>query len=947
MNTVRASTAFALLLTCLQLPAQSPPVHHYDVLDGLINNVVYTIDQDAFGRIWMGTEGGASVFDGAHFENYSVGNGLSSNSVVGFGAGRAGGMYVLHYARGLDHIGSDGKIRASAGANFPCSFGTIVDGTAYLLRMPMNTILQATLPADERIDAKDCQVVIRQRPTITRAAGEHLLTDAHHVWRATGNGLVPLYTTDADVYAAATDRSGTLWVMREDGLHNTSTGRSEMLHGVRPEEISALQLDALDRAWVVAGGRLYYDPGTRSLVDLSATLGIGNNTVNSIFRDREGNIWAATSGKGVHCFHDPFITTYAGADGLINNTVTAVAPGPAGSLLFGTRAGLSLLDTAGRFANSPITPYIHNIVEQNGAYVICSSIQAPQYLEQGGHRLQWTSQACVLGGSEDAYVTSLNRITRTDRQGNTRIVELASDAFMASDRIEVMRLARDGTLWVGARTGLYRIDPPFEKAVRMSTAFAPLARHVHDIWLDEDGASMYIAADGGLHRLHDGHWRTVLMGQAPWEVVFCIRPEGRDRLWVGTNTGIHGLKDDRIVAHFGIRNGMSGSQVLDAWIDTNKRLLWAGTDDGITRIDLRGWSVGRGDRTDVLVRRLADRPVLPGSTRGLVLDVGQSAFNVEMQAIRFDEPAMIEYAWWLDGKGDTAYTRRPAAFVQGIRPGEHRFHVRARKAHGNWGPTASVGFSIPTPVHQQWWFLALVTLALLLAITLVVRWRLARLARKTRRKLRIKEQLMELRQQALASSINPHFIFNALNGIQYLVGAGENDKAHDAIAKLGKLIRANLDSMRNGMTALDHELRRLRYYFELEQLRVGTGIQLHLDVPEACRDLHIPVMILQPFVENAIWHGLAGRPSGNIHVRFRLQGDAVLCITIEDDGIGIHKASTMERPGHRSIGTRHIAERLDMLNKWSSGSVSLTDLSEEGGTGTRVTLTLKPGCFTA
>lgn len=231
-------------------------------------------------------------------------------------------------------------------------------------------------------------------------------------------------------------------------------------------------------------------------------------------------------------------------------------------------------------------------------------------------------------------------------------------------------------------------------------------------------------------------------------------------------------------------------------------------------------------------------------------------------------------------------------------------------------------------------------------ITMIIRWRFKVLAARTRRKLKVKEQLIQLRQQALASSINPHFIFNALNSIQYLVGENENDKAHDYIAKLGKLIRANLESMHNGFTTIELELVRLRHYFELEQLRTGTGIELHIEIDEALRAYRIPIMILQPFVENAIWHGLAPNGSkGVITLKFERTQTDELIITVEDDGVGLQKSAAVKRPGHNSIGVKTIAERLDLLNGGRINSVQIFDRSQDGQQGTRVTLTLLPGCY--
>lgn len=948
MDLSRIYTCVCSLLLHLCINGQLPPMHHYDASNGLINNVVYQVDQDAFGRIWLGTEGGVSIFNGSDFIGYSVGNGLSSNTIIGFGPQPDGGMHVMHYARGMDHIHPNGTITDYAGFNFPISFGLIVDSTAFMQRMPSNVILSAKLPLNKKLNELECPIILRDRQIISRFAGKTLFCSLHSVGRATANGILPVYTDEKKIYAATEDVNGQLCVLREDGLFNTVNQQLRRLDKIQLIEVNSMLLDPMNRVWAVIAGKLFYDSGNGTMFDLSAALGLDNNTINSIFRDGHGNIWAATSGKGVYCFYSPYITTYAGDSGVINNTVTAVEPGPNGSILFGTRAGLSVLDSNGVFHNSTLTPYIYNIQHINGRNTICGALLTTQNELVMGISTAWLPKSCQLTVGNVHYSSAIDRITRSTVDGDVREINLQSRLFMASDRVEVMRMDSDGNLWVGARSGLYIIDSSFTTFRRLNAEFALLANHIHDICLNNYPEEILVAADGGILRKSQEQW-TILGGEnAPWEVVFSIQNDRKGMSWIGTDKGIFGLNNNGIDTHFSLKNGLSGFRVLDIWLDDFANVLWAGTDDGITRIDLTGWKTASEQVTTILMQSIAGNALIPGDHQTVLLEVGQTAFNIRFRAVNFNEPAMISYAYRLDESGDTLFTNEPSVFLQGLSYGEHDFFVQARKAGKAAGPVAHLRFFIPKPYYLQWWFMTIIILAGAAMFTMVIRWRFKVLAARTRRKLQVKEQLIQLRQQALAASINPHFIFNALNSIQYLVGENENDKAHDYIAKLGKLIRANLESMRNGFTTIELELVRLHHYFELEQLRAGEGIKLSVEIEESFRAYRIPIMILQPFVENAIWHGLAPHGgNGVIRLKFEQTAAEALIITIEDDGVGLIEASAIKRPGHNSIGVKTIAERLDLLNGGRINSVISIDRSAEGQQGTRVTLTLLPGCYDA
>ncbi len=209
----------------------------------------------------------------------------------------------------------------------------------------------------------------------------------------------------------------------------------------------------------------------------------------------------------------------------------------------------------------------------------------------------------------------------------------------------------------------------------------------------------------------------------------------------------------------------------------------------------------------------------------------------------------------------------------------------------------------------------------------------------------INQQLAEVQLAALRSQMNPHFIFNALNSIKKFVIANEPVNAEKYLGKFSKLIRSILDNSRSGMVTLEKELQLLHLYLELEQLRFGSKLSYSIRVDDSLQisDVEIPSMIVQPFVENAMLHGIMHRDDGGcVTVYFRDHSNW-LEVIIEDNGVGRAKSaefkSNHDEP-HQSIGIQVATKRLEALktNAETPAGITIIDLETESGlgTGTRI-----------
>jgi LytS/YehU family sensor histidine kinase len=216
-----------------------------------------------------------------------------------------------------------------------------------------------------------------------------------------------------------------------------------------------------------------------------------------------------------------------------------------------------------------------------------------------------------------------------------------------------------------------------------------------------------------------------------------------------------------------------------------------------------------------------------------------------------------------------------------------------------------------------------------------------------------KQRLSEVEMKALRAQMNPHFLFNSLNSINNFILKNDADNASAYLTRFARLVRLILDNSRHEWVSLEQELQALKLYIELEQLRFDQTFRYYIQVGAGVDVNHcqIPPMMLQPYVENAIWHGLLHRNTegGILLINLALDGRDQLKITIEDNGVG-RKASALRKSQQRSMhkqshGMQITSERLDTINAvyQIDARSSIDDLYDATGraAGTRVVLTMK------
>ncbi len=511
----------------------------------------------------------------------------------------------------------------------------------------------------------------------------------------------------------------------------------------------------------------------------------------------------------------------------------------------------------------------------------------------------------------------------------------------------------------------------------------------HNVWLGtEEGL---ISFDSTLHYLHD--WKFNLTVNSLHEF--------DDGQWLlGTTKGLFtiNLASDSIHP---VRDANLSDKSSIAFIIADRQgIFWIGSNDGLTRYDPGTKKIDKYDYADNIQGNLfSTHPFLSregilflGGNNGinyfhpekivpaedslvislmkvtvnqndtgyydrsapLSLKYSQNSVEIEFMAPYYGNSNRLQYRYQLIGLAPDWKNNGVNNKVRfnSLAPGNYEFHVEASVNGVHWYESdQSMKFDIAYPFWQTWWFIICCIIVVSGLIYYYVRRRIMVIREKEKTKRDYERKIAEVEMHALRAQMNPHFMFNSLNSINNFILKNDPDNASGYLTKFSRLMRLILDNSRNEWVLLENELKALELYIEMEVVRFDHVFEYEIIVsPEInVSTTSIPPMIIQPYVENAIWHGLLHRkkPGGKLMIKLWHEQDR-LHISIEDNGVGREEAARQKSKSatkHKSHGMKITAERIEIVNRIYNvnATVKIDDLPGQNGTigGTKVSLTLK------
>ena len=991
----RVATMMVLLLArVMPGPAQQYVFLQHTPEDGLAQSQVRCMAQDASGHLWFGTLGGASRFDGVVFDNYALQEGLPDAQVNALCAMPDGSLWMGAGGRLVHHEG--GRIRAVA---LPSSAsgarvnslaigpgGRLVVGTAgggVFLQNDGGFAPLTGFPADT---ADQVRTLLALPDGGLLVGGRNGLLH----WRdGTSRPVVLGDERPRSISSLALGNDGSWWVGTfGDGLYRVMPDGGQLNLGEREgllqNNVRHVLVGSDGRVWVSTkfGVNLIVPGQERRMRAFTVHQGMPNDNIWCAFEDSEGNLWLGTDGAGALRYAGDRFVTFTVKDGLCSDQVMCFVEDELGDVWMGT--------------------YGSGICRMDGMAQVTT-------FEGLRNNTVWCG---LRDRSGRLWFGTSDGLCRLDR-GLVVIPEEASE--LLGQRVLSLAEGPDGTLWAGTRDGLTALSPDgtvlfftgleqgpgrsvrglaFDEAGRLwcgtdaglvrydgrefrrwglgaevgdNTVFCVLPDPEGRVWA---GTSNGLACliDDSLH-----HHRLGTDFGSNYINFLTTTPDGH--LWAGTNNGVYrispqGLLDGaRSPERAGVSDGMGSLECnLNAsFVDLRGRLFF-GTSGGVVFHDPTRWTESD---TEVPPRLLITgvRSFLqesdwkgrsdgidPGSGLpiGLRLAYRRNYVTFDYAGISLSAPDRVRYRYMLVGQDQDWLPVTDARFASysNLRQGEYTFMVIARGRNGRWSDPATFSFRIDPPWWLTWWAFTLGGLVLAGSAFGIHRYRsVSRRRHERTRQLMLRSRMLQLEQQALNANMNRHFIFNALNSIQYYINRQDRTAANRYLTSFAKLIRKNLDASQSDTTTLAEELERLELYLVLEHMRFKDKFryQVERDPAVDATQVRIPAMMLQPYVENSIWHGILPMDRQGT-VRVQVQGHAAdrIRVTISDDGIGLTESlhrKAARASDHISRGIEITKGRTDVLRNLNLSDIRIEGPEEvrgsDGGvTGTRVIIDL-------
>jgi len=502
--------------------------------------------------------------------------------------------------------------------------------------------------------------------------------------------------------------------------------------------------------------------------------------------------------------------------------------------------------------------------------------------------------------------------------------------------------------------GIARYDPAKNEFVEISdstinkeTLGVFVGDYYNSIGQAADG-SMLFAAYGGWNRTNEKGKITQTVDTHTYGItdtyIVGISEDQHGNVFFGTREGLHvWLRGKNKVVRLSQIDGLPTDYLVNAHKKLSNGKLTLGISNGVLLLDtdrmLQTRLTNRLSLTQIRVNDVA-RPV---NSNRIELSTKETSLFLSFSDLSYLDPYKVNFRYkYSDENNWHDLGHRPELSLDHITPGEYAITIEASDNLANLQAHTLTLFIKAFPAWwQTWWF----RIAAVLLVTGLVVYLIKRRIKNIWREAELRHRITETEVMALRAQMNPHFIFNCINGIDALIQS--NDKYHATVYlnKFAKLLRNVLDSSKQNVISLTQDLETLQLYIDLEQFRDENKFTAAINADESLLqdDYQVPPLVVQPYVENAILHGLRYRPDNNGKLTITVtKNEEYIEYIIEDNGVGRNTLKTGSKRQDHSYGMQMSEDRVRYFNNEDYASVTITDLENEGKpAGTRVQVLLK------
>lgn len=920
--------------------------------DGLPSATIYYLHQDKKGYIWIATDKGLAKYNGSDFEYFTTENGLVSNEILQIYEDYKGRIWFMPFEGGLSYYENDSLFQ-------------------HPLNSEIETILNKDWVASLYVDKGDTvwfTVSNRRRDTIeynffriydSKIDTFYPAQDPQSIYLPNKNFIKYWTNPLGMVYSGGLGR-GRFLEVKEKNIQAKTVNKTSIL-------IAKKCVITPDTSLVCINSKEYFTIKNEKLVNeaklstknrlqmltinkknellLSTKDGIlipkknqqllKDYIINHVIEDVEGNLWAGTSGQGIFMIKNTNIQHWE-----LSKTVSSI-------LITDSLIWMGTLDGSLYYYSDQ-----KRVQELDyGAQIKKTSIS--NFLELPNNNLLLPSFYQISPDLTNTYICNpLSILVKAMSHKNEKELLLGTSnglyQFLWQEKTmeqvadfsawinEFYRVSSD-SIWIASNSGLFFYDgtqvyntgKKYPELPQKLTSITTLRKQViagskgQGLWVLKGEELKNISAKDGL----SSNFINVLYQQ-------------EDTIWVGTNKGLDRLvfKDQKI----SIESYLKDIDVQS--LAFQEHYLWLGTSDGLLQVNTLE-DPKQNYIPPIYLRSIKVSNELQVLKEDYDLAYDQNNIVIDFIGITFRDKA--QYRYKLEGvDSNWEYSNIPKVQYPKLPAGTYIFLATVATVNGVWNPNPiRIKFRIRPHFTQTIYFLGLVWSLVIVVISLIA----GMIIRSNNRKNKVIRRIKELENKALRSQMNPHFVFNIMNSILYLVNTNQKKAARKYITKFAKLMRRVLEQSKDTLIDLNEEIETIKLYLELEKLRYDGRISSTILI-EPKIDLHqyqIPPMFLQPLIENALIHGLTPKDgNGQLTIEFKKVLEDIQ-ITITDDGIGRKAAAELSYATNQdkqtSTGLHNIKERLKQINTIYRSDIRLDIIDlyrEQKAKGTQIIVNL-------
>ena len=909
--------------------SQSYNYLQYTTRDGLAGSTVYDMCQDMDGFIWFATNNGLTRFDGKNFKNFTVNDGLPDNEVLRIYPDSLGRLWIASFKSEIAYY-EKGRIHNKQNAkelNYDPVYGRVIN----ILEMRKGAVWIFTNKWLLKYKYGDSV-----RPHLQKNINYERVSDQLGSGPIWFGEKLPIVFNDSIFYV--TDTSLVFYKK-----FNYFSGQ-KFLYGIpvngRDTPMINFKQDLITGS--VRNNRLYFvstingafEIDTLTMKPLREFLP-GKVVTNAII-DKEGSYWFSTLGDGVFKLANREVLTFKPYPKEESwNEVFSIAS--AGKKIYTGNFTSKMIEWEMKSGFKPISfssylPIADNKLATNRLNAIYPLPDDKFLLGFDAFLVKWGDNVNDVLPVSAVKTIAYDDIEHVVIATGLRVVRVNLNSLKITETIWPKRsttaVRLGDTYFIGTLDGLIEIDAQTLK-LKKPTRHPSLERRITDLKITNN--SVWVAtSDSGIVELKNGKVASTFTESNGLNSNICrvIYPY-ENALWIGTNKGI--CKLDLINRNaFPIKYdsyNLLPSDIINA-IFIKDSMIFVGSPAGLTYFQeekLRSFSICK-----LYIQSIKTKDGIFQDKDTFQLAYNNNQFEINYATISIKSSGEITYYFRMKGLDNSwRNTKSELIAYSSIPSGSYCFEIFAVNKFGEKSEISRIYLMVPLPFWKEPYFLALIFLIIAGGAFWAFKYREIQIRNKLEAKSLMEKQLALLEQKALQAQMNPHFIFNSLNSIQQYILSNNVENANRYLTIFAALIRETLENSSSGRILLDREIGYITKYLELEKMRFGNSFTFTINKHEIDTEakIEIPVMLLQPYVENAVRHGMRYRTGdgGLIGIDFRIENSSIICC-IRDNGPGRKESDRIKSLQHiqyQSQGMNITQRRVDILNTIFEDKVSI------------------------